>query len=176
MDIADSIIEAIETQNESRKQSKFDHLRPKIKQTGHLGKEDFKRLVATLGSHAVEILATPDLSVKECRLLGKALMAAKLQDIEKIIDCIITHHPNRAGVLLCGILCKGAKVDFSACLLGNYIEDMLSGEVVLSHLMLLSAISRNYPNMIDQKIIGFCQGKTHPICKMIVEKHHVAYE
>lgn len=172
MNIADSIIEAMET----RKKSGFPALRSKIKGSRQLSKADFKRLATLLGTEALEILSIPDLTVGECHLIGKALHGAKLQDTERVIDCVITKQNKRAAGLLTSILNKGSKIDLSSCLLREYIRNLLLDDISLCHLKLLSTISKNYPNLIDREILDFCTRNSHPICKMILEKHDIVCE
>lgn len=170
MEIASSIIKAME----SKDKNEFGAVRDKIKAKRVLGRADFQKLVELLGRQPVEILSIQDLTVGECQLLGKALMATKLQNIDEVISCVIHKQPGRAALLLRCLLNKGCKIDMFP--LQEYLERMIAGETRLCHLQLLQTISKNYPSLIDRSVIRFCSRKNHPICKMILEKHQVECE
>ncbi|ELA41277.1 uncharacterized protein VICG_01650 [Vittaforma corneae ATCC 50505] len=170
MEVANSIIKAIESKDENE----FELMRSRMKAKKVLSRAEFRKLIELLKKQSVEILSIQDLTVGECRLLGKALMATKLQDIDEVISCVISKQAGRAALLLNCLLNKKCKINLVP--LQEYLKDMIANEIQLCHLKLLLTISRNYPSLIDNSVIEFCSRKSHPVCKMILEKHQIEYE
>lgn len=170
MSLADSIIAAIDNDESNG----FDTLRSQMKSKKSLSKADFMKLVEIVKRQTIEILSTDDLTVKEYEFIGKAMMAAKLNNVDEIIRFIITNNVNRAALLLNCILSKKCKIDTKP--LGEYLERMMSEETHLCHLKLLLTISKNYPNLISNKIIDCCSKNQHPICQEIIKRHQIETE
>lgn len=170
MSLADSIIAAIE-KDES---NEFDTLRSQMKSKKSLSKTDFMKLVEIIRKQTIEILSTEDLTVKEYEFIGKAMMAAKLNNVDDIIKFIIKNNGNRAALLLNCVLNKKCKINPSP--LNEYLEMMVTEEMHLCHLKLLFTVSKNYPNLISNKILDYCSENQHPICKEIIKRHRVEIE
>lgn len=169
--IADSIIVALE----NSKKDDFEILRKKIKALKHLSKPDFGELIDLLKKNAIEILAIDDLSVKECQIIGKALSASKLNNIDEIIQSIVENKTKRSSLFLTCLLNKGCKIDTTP--IRKYMTMMVCSEVQLCHMKLLLTISKNYPSLLNGDILEYCKvNSQHPVCQEIVKRHMLETE
>lgn len=165
MSLADEIITAIT----DSKPLNFEILRKKLKGNKNLSKQDFKTLIKVLETRALEILAIDDLTINECKIIGKALMASKLEDINKIIRFIIKRSDKRTSLFLYDLLNKRCKIDCAP--VQQYIHYLITQEMHLSHYKVLLVISKNYPFLITSEILNFCKDDNHPISKEIIARH-----
>ncbi|KAM0680329.1 hypothetical protein GINT2_001384 [Glugoides intestinalis] len=169
--IADSIIVALE----NSKKDEFQILRAKINASKHLSKPDFTDLINLLKKNAIEILAIDNLTVKECQIIGKALLASKLNNIDEIIQSIVENKTKKSALFLNCLLNKGSKIDTTP--VKKYITMMISSEIQLCHMKLLLTISKNYPSLLNSDILNYCKlNSQHPVFQEIVKRHMVEPE
>jgi len=167
MSLADSIISAME----DSKTSEFEKLRSKLKTKKPLSKQDFRALVKLLEIKAIEILATNELSMNECRMIGKAILASKLRNIDEIIKFVINREDNKTPLLLHNLLNKNCKIDLQP--LREYLNRMVCGEMHLCHYKVLLVVSKNYPSLMSAEILDFCEADSHPVSKELVKTHRI---
>lgn len=170
MSIANAIIDAM---NE-REEDEVTKMREKLRTAKVLSKQDFKQLVHVLQTKSLEMLSIRDLTMNEYHLIGKGLMAAKIQDIQETIDFIIQQDDKRTASLLHCLLNKGCKFDTGN--VEEYVQKMIKEEMHLIQLKILLVVSKNYPHLISNEILDFCESKDHPICKEILKKHRLDIE
>lgn len=170
MSIANSIIEAMS----HREEDEVILMRNKLRTSKVLNKSDFKQLVQILQTKSIEMLSFPDLTMNEYHLIGKGLMAAKIQDTQETIDFIIEQDNKRTATLLHCLLNKGCKFDTGK--LQEFVKKMLKSEIHLIQLKILHVISKNYPQLINQSVFDFCETNEHPICKEILKNHKLEIE
>lgn len=163
MPLADFIIDSID------KKLSFDKLRIKMKKN-NIPKEDFKNLVKLVENEPLEVLSVENLTMNEQRIVGKALLAAKLKNINEIIVFLIENDTKRTSMILNDLLNKNCKLENQTLqIIQAYLKEAVSTEnVFLNHYKLLLIISKNYSSLIDMFLINFCKMNTHPICKKIL--------
>jgi hypothetical protein len=159
--LANSIIQAI-FENDTLK------MRNKIKTAKVLNKVDFKLLVEILKTKAIEMLSFEDLTIREYILIGKGLMASKIENLEETVNFIIEKESKRTPILLYSILNKNCK--FNTERLEKYLNKMIEGEIHLIHLKILSVISKNYPNLMNGKVLEFIEKNDHSLSKEIINR------
>lgn len=167
MSLAEAVIEAMS----QSKTSEFDALRGRMKSRRPLSKADFQSLTKLLEKRSIEVLSTRDLTIHEYQMVGKALMASKLSNIDEIIRFVISQDSKRTPAILNCLLNKNCKIDLSP--VGEYLDQLPRRETHLCHLKILLTVSKNYPSLISSQILDFCESNGHPVCKEILRRHRI---
>lgn len=167
MSLAEAIIQAMD----KPRNDDLGILRGKMKSKRPLSKVDFRALVKLLEKKALEVLSTEDLSVHECLMIGKALMASKLCNMDEIIEFVVTLDSKRTPTILNCLLNKNCKIDTSP--VKRYLDRMICREIHLCHLKILLTVSKNYPSLISPQILDFCGSNGHLVCKEILNRHKI---
>ena len=107
MSVVNAILEALNDKSDNQ----ITRIREKLGSAKNLDKKDFKELVEILQTKAIEILLIDDLTMNEYHLIGKAIMASKIRNLQEVIDFIIEKDDKRTANLLHCILNKGSKID-----------------------------------------------------------------
>ncbi|ELA47071.1 hypothetical protein VCUG_01432 [Vavraia culicis subsp. floridensis] len=132
----------------------------------------FKKLCRIVRENMVcqflELLTT--FTNNECIVIGRAIMKNRMDDVDELVDFLVSKKCKYHIIILTCTLCKGRKLK-NVDSVKNYIKSFFGDETGINFYRLIMMMGRKYRNALDDDIMAFCRNNDHPILKEVIKEH-----
>jgi hypothetical protein len=164
MSIADRILRSLE---ESEKLSEFQPFREMLRLDTKLPAREWVALCNLVRSKRIFNVLREDLTKREALMIGCAFRKVALPHADDIIEILVKKDDSNTPFLLALILKKRKKIEGGPIM--EYMHGAIARGLKPRHLQLLEAMYRNYPELIDGRIVELCRSYGHELCREIAK-------